>query len=144
MWARLLSLLLLARGVIVTLLRRLSSKEKPLLAFAQRYGSEGIAAVQLDEAQLLSRVNGCVACGLCDRDEGRRIAQSKKGYRGMTAFALGGVRSLVDYRLTAASIEEVPREAFVQAERLCPTGVPLAEFSDLVKLHGARTGANVE
>jgi succinate dehydrogenase/fumarate reductase-like Fe-S protein len=139
MFARIVSLLLLTQGVLITLLRRVAMRSDDALGrFEDNYGSEGILSVRIAEAKTLEQVSRCVACGRCDAREGPRISKSTHGYRGMMAFALRAMRSLVDYDATSLTIEEVPELAFEQAQRLCPLGVPLLAYAQLVRRHAAR------
>ena len=141
MSARLNALFLLAFALLKTILLRLRPK-RSLLMFAQHYGSEGIAAVLPGESKELARAGACIACGRCDAFEGERVANSRTGYRGMMAFALAGTRSLPDYSYTAATIRDVPDDAFQKAERECPEGVPLFSLAELVRKHAARAPLN--
>lgn len=137
MLARLKALILLAIGLVKTLLLRLGP-ERSLLMFAEHYGGERIFAVSAEEAKQLARAGGCIACGRCDAFEGERVAASRTGYRGMMAFALAGTRSLPDYSHAAATIAEVPDDAFRAGERQCPEGVPLLSLARLVRKHAER------
>lgn len=137
MFARVTALFLLALGLLKTLLLRFGPK-RSLLLFAQHYGSEGIVVVSPQEAKQLARAGRCTACGRCDAFEGERVANSHGGYRGMMAFVLAGTRSLPDYRHTAATIADVPDEAFLAAERECPEGVPLLGLAQLARKYASR------
>lgn len=138
MFARLSALILLALGLVKTLLLRFSVV-RSLEQFGEHYGGEGILRVSTEEAKLLSRAGACTACGRCDAFEGTRVAESQRGYRGMMAFVLAGTRSLPDYGYTARTISEVPDDAFVVAARECPENVPLLSLSALVRKHAARS-----
>jgi hypothetical protein len=137
MWGRLSALVMLALGLIKTLLLRFAPGDS-LRGFEERYGAEGILALSEEEAQILGRSGRCITCGRCDAGEGERVAVSQSGYRGMMQFALSGGRSLPDYDATSRTIAEVPDEAFMAAELLCPVEVPLLSLARLVRGHAGR------
>lgn len=141
MFARISALFLLALALLKTLVFRLVSS-RSLEKFAEHYGSEGIARVSFEEARVLAEVGRCTACGRCDALEGARVGDSRSGYQGMMAFVLAGTRSLPDYGYTAATICEVPEEAFLAAERQCPENVPLLSLARLVRNHAARVSGS--
>ncbi len=117
----------------------LRSKKRDVLGdFDENYRKDGLLPVLPNEWQVLRNAGTCIACGLCDAQEGERIAKSRGVYRGLMYFVLAGGRSMPDYKLVARSIADVPLEAFVEGERVCPVGVQLVELRGLVLEHGQR------
>lgn len=137
MFARISALFFLALALVKTLVLRLRSA-RSLERFTEHYGGEGVVRVSEEEASVLARVGRCTACGRCDAYEGPRVSNSRCGYQGMMVFVLAGTRSLPDYGNTAATICEVPDDAFLVAERECPENVPLLSLARLVRRYSAR------
>lgn len=140
MLGRISAFFLLALALVKTLLTRLSRRDG-LRRFGEHYGSEGIFAVDRDEAKILARAHRCTHCGLCDAREGERIADSEKGYRGMMAFVSAGTRSLPDYPAMARTVSGVPQRAFEEAQAQCPEHVPLLQLRQLVVSQARRREA---
>ena len=49
----------------------------------------------------MERFGRCIACGLCDRGEGARIARSGGAYRGLMELVLASSRSMPDFAAAA-------------------------------------------
>src|SRR6187551_2208404 len=117
MWGRVQSLVLLGLALMKTLLLRLGGASNNVERFNQVYSPDGVLSMSEAEARVLGRASPCTGCGRCDLQQGPRVLDSKVGYRGMTAFVLGGTRSLTDSREVARLISEVPESDFEDAQR---------------------------
>ncbi|HEV8244698.1 MAG TPA: hypothetical protein VGP93_02985 [Polyangiaceae bacterium] len=134
MSGRLKALVLLAGALLATLLRRLLSRQEDgIKAFRSHYDGDGLPPVSPDERRMLYEFQRCIACGLCDRGEGERIARSGGAYRGPMALVLAGSRSMPDYRAAAYSFGFVSEAVLAQKETICPTGVPFRKIARFVR-----------
>lgn len=140
MKGRLLALWLLGSAFFLTVFRRAFFGRDKLSRFTELYGGEGLIPTVPAEHEILTLRYHCTACGACDREEGKRVAETKVGYRGMMATVLGGTRSLMDAEATASSLVEVPDEAVRRAESVCPEQVPIVRLVSLVRGFGERQG----
>ena len=102
--------------------------------------SNGFGPVTAEERGKMPGFQRCIACGLCDRDEGERMARSGGAYRGVMALMLAGSRNIADARAAAYSFSFVPAEVLADKERLCPTGVPMREVARFVQDQAAALG----
>lgn len=125
---------LLALALFVTVIRRLFRRgETGLSAFRRHYDADGLPPVTLDERARMFGFERCIACGVCDRGEGQRIANSGGAYRGVMALMIAGSRSMPDYRAAAYSFSFVPESVLAEKERLCLTQVPMREIARFVR-----------
>lgn len=133
--ARLKAAVFLAWSLIVTLLRRLfGSKENLGIAlFKENYGPDRLPPVTPEERANFGEFGGCIACGVCDRGEADRIAESRGEYRGVMHLMLGGSRSMPDYTAAALSFRHVPDEVLAKKETQCPTRVPMRAIARFVR-----------
>jgi hypothetical protein len=131
---RIKALLLLSIALIVTVLRRLlSRKGTGILAFRENYDADGLPPVTPTERAQMASFQPCIACGLCDRGEGERIAASGGAYRGVMSLILAGSRSMPDYRAAAHGFSFVSEQVLIEKERLCPTGVAMRDLARFVR-----------
>lgn len=134
MRGRLKALLLLAVALIVTLVRRLSGRAGTgIRAFRENYDADGLPPVTETERARMPTFQRCIACGLCDRGEGERIAASGGAYRGVMALVVSGSRSMPDYRAAAYSFSFVTDEVLLEKERICPTRVAMRDLARFVR-----------
>ena len=71
---RLKAIQLLALYLVKTVGRRIFTRNKSgIAAFRANYDADGLPPVSLDEREEMPAFSGCIACGLCDRGEARRI-----------------------------------------------------------------------
>src|SRR5688572_19208280 len=114
------ALWLLTISMVRTLLRSLfRRKASGIQAFRQNYDADGLPPVTLAERERMRAFSGCVACGLCDRGEAERIAQSGGAYRGVMSLVLSASRSMPDYRAAAYSFGFVSDEVLAEKELIC-------------------------
>ncbi|HMJ16198.1 MAG TPA: hypothetical protein VK524_32510 [Polyangiaceae bacterium] len=140
--ARLQALWLLTLALLRTLLRLLfrRSKRGGISAFRANYDADGLPPVTAEERKRLPAFSRCIACGLCDRGEGRRIAASGGAYRGPMALVLAASRSMPDFRAAAYSWSFVSDEVLAEKERICPTLVPFRDIARFVREKAAAVG----
>jgi hypothetical protein len=138
---RLKAFLFLTWALVRTFFVRLfGGGRQGIAAFRENYDADRLPPVTPDERRMMTGFGRCVACELCDRGEGERIAQSGGAYRGVMAVVLAGSRSMPDFRAAAASLTHVPEEILAEKELLCPTGVPIAAIARFVRSKAAEVG----
>lgn len=131
---RLKALFLLALSLVRTLLRVMVGRgRRGYDAFVQNYAEDGLSAVDAEQREQIPTFGRCIACGLCDRGEGERIALSDGRYSGLMAIVLAGSRSMPDYGAAAISLGFVPEEVLADKESICPTGVPFRQIARFVR-----------
>lgn len=140
--ARLKALWLLSIALLRTLLRLLFRRKRAggINAFRANYDADGLPPVTAEERNRLPAFSRCIACGLCDRGEARRIAASGGAYRGPMALVLAASRSMPDFRAAAYSWSFVTDEVLAEKERICPTSVPFRDIARFVREKGAAVG----
>ncbi|HEY6556065.1 MAG TPA: hypothetical protein VI072_02290 [Polyangiaceae bacterium] len=140
--ARLKALWLLALALLRTVLRLLFRRRKAsgISAFRANYDADGLPPVTAEERKRLPAFSRCIACGLCDRGEARRIAASGGAYRGPMALVLAASRSMPDFRAAAHSWSFVSEEVLADKERICPTSVPFRDIARFVREKAAAVG----
>ncbi len=138
---RLKAFLFLTWALVWTFFVRLfGGGRQGIAAFRENYDADRLPPVTPDERSLMTGFGRCIACQLCDRGEGERIAQSQGAYRGVMAVVLAGSRSMPDFRAAAASLTHVPEEILAEKELVCPTGVPIAAITRFVRSKAAEVG----
>lgn len=132
---RIKAIYMLALALLRTLVRRLFTRPERsgLEQFHLNYAADRLPAVSADERERMVRFNGCMACGLCDRGEGQRIAASKGLYRGVMSIVVAASRSMPDYQSAALSIAHVPDSVLEEKERMCPAHVPIVDIVRFVR-----------
>jgi hypothetical protein len=75
----------------------------------------------------------CIACGLCDRGEGERIARSSGAYSGVMQLILAASRSMPDFGAAAVGFAHVPDDVLAEKELICPTQVPMRKIAGFVR-----------
>ncbi len=132
--ARLHALWLLTVALLRTLLRLVLRRGRNgISAFPANYDADGLPPLTQEERGKLASFSRCIACGLCDRGEAQRIADSGGAYRGTMALVLAASRSMPDFRAAAYSFSFVPEHVLAEKERVCPTGVPFREIALFVR-----------
>ena len=81
----------------------------------------------------MSEFGRCIACGICDRGERARIAQSEGAYRGVMELMLSASRSMPDFGAAALGFAHVSDEVLDEKELLCPTRVPMRKIAAFVR-----------
>lgn len=144
MTGRLKAIGLLALALLRTLVRRLFGRGREGIAmFRANYDADRLPPVRAEERQSLGRFGRCIACGLCDRGEGPRIAASGGAYRGIMALMLAGSRSMPDFQAAALALAHVPDDVLAEKEALCPTGVPMREVAGFIRTKAAEVGRSL-
>jgi len=128
MRGRIKAIVLLAFALLRTLLRLLFRRgRRGIAAFRQNYDADGLPPVTASEREQMPAFGRCIACGLCDRGEGQRIARSGGAYRGVMSLVLSASRSMPDYRAAAYSVSFISDEELAEKERICPVAVPCSQ-----------------
>jgi hypothetical protein len=126
--------------VKVLVLRLLTGKRDGIALFRRNYDADGLPPVTADERAGFAAFERCIACGLCDRGEAGRIAQSGGAYRGVMALVIAGSRSMPEFRAAAYGFRFVPDEVLAQKERLCPVRIPFRRIAAFVQSKAEAVG----
>ncbi len=141
---RLKAILLLAWALIRTFFIRLVGGGRVGIgAFRQNYDADRLPPVSQSERDQMPGFGRCIACGICDRGEAGRIANSDGGYRGVMALILAGARSMPDYHAAAKSLAFVPESVLKQKESVCPADVPILQICRFIRVKAAEVGYSV-
>jgi hypothetical protein len=132
--------LLLSLSFFQALFRRLLGHRSGLAAFRRAYDADGLPPVTAAERAELPSFSRCIACGLCDRGEGDRIAASGGAYRGVMSLMLSASRSMPDFRAAAYSLSFVSDEVLAQKEQICPAGVPMRRVAAFLRAKADEVG----
>lgn len=125
---------LLGWALVTTLLRRVFTRRKSGIAhFRANYDADALPPVSPEERVAMAEFGRCIACGLCDRGEAKRIAASGGEYRGVMPLVLAASRSMPDYGSAARSFRHVPDDVLAEKERICPTRVPFRRLARFVR-----------
>lgn len=125
--ARFWALWLLGTALLKTLVTWPLRKSRALRAFRNNYGPEGLLPVPLRVHRALLAVGGCTGCGRCDR------VTRQGGLVPLSQLVRAWTRSLPDAALTTAEFARYGDAALVEAERLCPFGVPIRTLAELMR-----------
>jgi hypothetical protein len=99
--------------------------------------------VSADEHAQLPTFSRCIACGICDRGEGERMANSDGAYPGLMTLVLAVSRSMPDFRAAAYTFSFVSETVLEQKEGVCPTGVPFREIAQFVRRKADEVGGPI-
>jgi hypothetical protein len=139
---RLHALLVLAWGLVRSLLAPLLGQRRALDAFLRSYAADRVPPVTADERRALPSMSGCIACGLCDVGEGAAIARSGGRYAGVMDLMLASSRNMPDYDAAARSFEAVGDERLAHLEARCPGRVPMRRVAAFVRAKAAEVTAS--
>src|SRR5688572_22295624 len=114
-------------------MRALGKGNVGLAFFEQNYAADGLAAVSELDRRQMPTFGRCIACGLCDRNDAQRVAQSGGRYRGTMTLILAASRSMPDFRAAALGFEHLSDEDLAEKERVCPTRVPMRQIARFVR-----------
>lgn len=131
---RLKALILLGWSLVVTLLRRLFRRGRSgLEAFRENYHADGLSPVSEEQRRAMEGFAGCIACGLCDRGEGERIARSGGQYAGVMRIMTAASRSMPDFGAAAVAVSHVPEAVLAEKEAICPGEVPMVRIARFIR-----------
>lgn len=133
MSGQLRALVILALALLRSLLARLSGRATGLPLFLANYRDDRLPPVEPADRDAMPAFSGCVACGLCDRGEGARIAGSRGEYPGLMRLVLASSRSMPDFDAAARALAHVPDDVLAEKEALCPTSVPFRRLFRFVR-----------
>jgi hypothetical protein len=137
---RLKAWLLLTVAMLKSLLRRAFGNAGGIAAFRHNYDADGLPPVTAAERAELPTFSRCLACGICDRGEGERIAASGGAYRGVMPLMLSASRSMPDFRAAAYSLSFVTDEVLAEKEKICPADVPMRRIAAFLRAKAAEVG----
>jgi hypothetical protein len=130
---RLKAIWLLVWALVRTVARVLFGRRPDGIArFRENYDADRLPPVSPGERADLGDFGRCIACGLCDRGEAERIAQSDGEYRGVMALMLAASRSMPDFLAASRAFRHVSDEVLARKEALCPTEVPMRRIARFV------------
>ena len=138
--ARLKAWLLLTLAMMKALLRRAFGNKSGIAAFRRAYDADGLPPVTASERAELATFSRCLACGMCDRGEGERIAASGGAYRGVMPLMLSASRSMPDFRAAAYSLSFVSDEVLAEKEKICPAQVPMRRIAAFLRAKANEVG----
>jgi hypothetical protein len=131
---RLKAAFFLAVAFLATVLRRIFTRRKDgITVFRTNYASDGLAPITPEQRAEMPRFGGCIACGLCDRGESERIAESGGAYSGVMLLMLSASRSMPDFAAAARGFACVPDEVLAEKEAICPSRVPMRKIAAFVR-----------
>lgn len=133
MSGQLRALVILALALLRSLAARLAGRKTGLPVFLDNYRDDRLPPVDADDRDAMPGFSHCVACGLCDRGEGARIAASGGEYPGLMRIVLASSRSMPDYDAAVRALAHVPDDVLVEKEMLCPTSVPFRRLFRFVR-----------
>jgi succinate dehydrogenase/fumarate reductase-like Fe-S protein len=134
---RLHALFVLAWGLLRSLVAPLFGARRGLAEFRRSYAADRLPPLRPSERQLLPRLSGCIACGLCDVGEGAAMARSGGRYTGVMDLMLASSRNMPDYDAAVVSFEAVGDERLAELEARCPARVPMRELAAFVRSKAA-------
>jgi hypothetical protein len=136
---RVKALVLLAFALVRTLWRLTWHRHIDGLArFRDNYSEDGLTSLSESDRVAMRRFGRCIACGRCDRGDGKRILESKGQFNGTMGLVLAASRSMPDYRAAARGFALLSDAELESKEKLCPTHVPLRQLARFVR---ANSGA---
>jgi hypothetical protein len=106
-------------------------------AFIANYEADGLSKVNEREREQLQSFGGCIACGLCDREESNGGPSANGSYSGLMTVVLAASRSMPDYAAAMRSVAHLNRAQLVEKEQICPTRVPIAAIVDFIQAKAA-------
>ena len=134
---RLHSLLVLAWGLLRSLVAPLIGTRRGLAEFRRSYAADRLPPLSPSERELLPRLSRCIACGLCDVGEGAAMVRSGGRYAGVMDLMLCSSRNMPDYDAAARSFEAVGDDRLAELEARCPARVPMRELAAFVRSKAA-------
>lgn len=134
---RLHALFVLAWGLLRSLMAPLFGGRRGLAEFRRSYALDRLPPLSPGERQLLPRLSGCIACGLCDVGEGAAMVRSGGRYAGVMDLMLTSSRNMPDYDAAIRSFEAVGDERLAELEARCPARVPMRELAAFVRSKAA-------
>ena len=137
---RLKAWLLLTIAMLKSLLARLFGRAGGIAAFREAYDADGLPPVTAEERAEFASFSRCIACGICDRGEGDRIAASGGAYRGVMPLMLSGSRSMPDFRAAAYSLSFVSDDVLAEKEQSCPANVPMRRIARFLRAKADEVG----
>ena len=131
---RIQALFLLARALIMTIVKRLFGRGlRGLALFEANFEAEHLSKVAPAERAELSSFSRCIACGRCNQGDGMRMAQSNGAYPGTMALMLASSRSLPDFPVAAEALRWISDAELGAKEALCPAAVPMRRIAAFIR-----------
>jgi len=131
---RLYALFLLGKAFLATIAKRLFGGGMSGLAlFEANFEAEHLSKVDPEERSELPSFSRCIACGLCNRGDGARIARSHGAYPGTMSLMLASSRSLPDFAAASEALAWISDEELAEKERVCPARVPMRRIAAFIR-----------
>jgi len=121
-------------------MRRAFRRRSGINAFREAYDADGLPPVTRQERSELASFSRCIACGICDRGEGARIAASGGAYRGVMPLMLAASRSMPEFRAAAYSLSFASDDVLAEKEKLCPAEVPMRRIAAFLRAKADEVG----
>lgn len=93
--------------------------------FLRNYAVEGNIPTSREDALILSGASKCIHCGLCDAFYPARSALPRSVNDGPSSLPVALARATPDLPHARPALVAFDESALAEAERVCPTGVPL-------------------
>ena len=107
-----------------------------LSLYRSNYEGEPSRPADAVERAELDSFSRCIACGLCDRGDGERIASSKGAYPGTMALMLASSRSVTDRVHAREALRWISDDDLADKEPLGPTRVPMRRVAAFLRAGG--------
>lgn len=118
------------RALVVYPLRRLFGRTlRGKDHFLENFGPEGLVPTSPADKAMLAAAGRCISCGLCDQLDGQLGAISRSVYDGVSLVPRQYARSSVELLSASGPLRALDPEGYREAERICPTGVPLVALA---------------
>jgi succinate dehydrogenase/fumarate reductase-like Fe-S protein len=127
------ALFILAWALVRSLLAPLVGARRGLSEFRHSYAGDRVLPMAPQDREVLSRLAGCIVCGLCNVGEGAAMVRSRGAYAGVMDLMLASSRSMPDYDAAARSFEAVGDARLAELEDRCPVRVPMRQVAALVR-----------
>jgi len=141
---RLHALLILAWGLVRSLLAPLFGLRRGLREFEASYAADRLPALAPDERAAMATLGRCIACGLCDHGEGIRAAESRGAYAGTMDLMLASSRNMPDFDAASRSFAAVDDARLAELEARCPARVPMRRVAAFVRAKAPTDSVAVE
>jgi len=134
--ARLHAFLLLAWAFVLMVVKRVLYRgPRGLALFEANFRDEHLWGLSADERSELPTFERCIACGLCNQNDGARVTASAGAYPGTMGLMLASSRSMPDFGAARAALAFISDEELAEKELQCPAAVPMRRVAAFIRAH---------